>query len=94
MRKKHLLVRLLQALSLPPPAELEQPSLLLGKISTATEFVRLPFIFLSDPSISGVRSMGPGVSNCFFVDLTDVSPVDEDTKSILADDTNSAIPGN
>ena len=28
------------------------------------------------------------------VDLTDVSLVDEDTNSILADDTNRAIPGN
>ena len=28
------------------------------------------------------------------VDLTDVSPVDEDANSILADDTNRAIPGN
>ena len=28
------------------------------------------------------------------VDLTDVTLVDEDTNSILADDTNRAIPGN
>ena len=28
------------------------------------------------------------------VDLTDVSLVDEDANSILADDTNRAIPGN
>ena len=29
-----------------------------------------------------------------FADLTDVTLVDEDTNSILADDTNRAIPGN
>ena len=50
--------------------------------------------FLSDPGIPGVRSMGPSVSNSLteslFADLTDVSLVDEDTNSILADDTNRA----
>ena len=30
----------------------------------------------------------------FLVDLTDVTLVDEDTNSILADDTNRSIPGN
>ena len=51
-------------------------------------------VFLSDPGIPGVRSMGPSLSNWCFVDLTDVTLVDEDTNSILADDTNRAIPGN
>ena len=53
--------------------------------------------FLSDPGLPGVRSMGPSVcpslTYCCFVDLTDVSLVDEDINSILADDTNRAIPG-
>ena len=42
-------------------------------------------MFLSDPGIPGVRSMGPGVSNKLtrpFVDLTDVTLADEDTNSI------------
>ena len=52
-------------------------------------------IFLSDPGIPGVRSMGPSVSNSqTLVDLTDVSLVDGDANSILADDTNRAIPCN
>ena len=38
--------------------------------------------------------MGPGVSQWCFVNLTDVSLVDEELNSILADDTNSVIPGN
>ena len=50
--------------------------------------------FISDPGIPGVRSMGPSVTNSCFVDLTDITLVDEDTNSILADDTNRAIPGN
>ena len=40
------------------------------------------------------RSMGPGVSPTPFADLTDVSLVNEDTNSILADDTDRAIPCN
>ena len=35
-------------------------------------------MFLSDPGIPGVRSMGPDVSNSvqdYFADLTDVTPV-------------------
>ena len=54
--------------------------------------------FLSDPAIPGVRSMGPSLcpslTNWCLVDLTDVTLVDEDTNSILADDTNRTIPGN
>ena len=42
--------------------------------------------------------MGPGlskwVSDWLFVDLIDVSLVDEDANPILADHTNRAIPGN
>ena len=42
--------------------------------------------------------MGPVVSNsvCMrgFADLTDVTLVDEDTKSILTDNANRAIQGN
>ena len=52
--------------------------------------------FLSDPGIPGVRSMGPSVLNSLssFADLTDVTLADEDTNSILADNTNRAIQGN
>ena len=42
-------------------------------------------VFLSDPGVPGVRSMGPVVSNSLqdlVVDLTDVTLVDEDTNSI------------
>ena len=42
--------------------------------------------------------MGPVVSNKLiprgFADLTDVTLVDEDTKSILTDNANRAIQGN
>ena len=38
--------------------------------------------------------MGPSVSNSCLVDLTYVTLVDEDTNSILADDTNRSISGN
>ena len=41
--------------------------------------------FLSDPGVPGVRSMGPVVFMRRFADLTDVTLVDEDTKSILTD---------
>ena len=48
--------------------------------------------------VSLVRSMGPVVSNKLsprgFADLTDVTLVDEDTKSILTDNANRAIQGN
>ena len=55
-------------------------------------------MFLSDPGVPGVRSMGPVLSNKLlprgFADLTDVTLVDEDTKSILTDNANRAIQGN
>ena len=55
-------------------------------------------IFLSDPGIPGVRSMGPGVSKSLilrpFADLTDVTLADEDTNSILTDNANRTIQGN
>ena len=43
-------------------------------------------------TIYGSRCLS--VSNSCFVDLTDVSLVDEDAVSILADDTNRVIQGN
>ena len=56
---------------------------------------KIPFVFLPDPGVSGVRSMGPGLSNyvhprtlCNFADVT---LADDDTNSILADDANRAI---
>ena len=55
-------------------------------------------IFLSDPGVPGVRSMGPVVSHSLTegpsVNLTDVTLVDEDSKSILTDNANRAIQGN
>ena len=57
----------------------------------------LAILFLSDPSIPGVRSMGQSVSNSLtlpFADLTGVTLADEDTNSILTDDANKAIQGN
>ena len=45
-------------------------------------------VFLSDPGIPGVRSMGPSVSHWLtipFWNLTDVTLADEDTNSILTD---------
>ena len=56
------------------------------------------YMFLSDPGVPGVRSMGPDVSNSVstrgFVDLTDVTLADEDSNSTPADDVNRAILGN
>ena len=56
------------------------------------------FDFLSDPGKTGVRSMGPDVTNSLtptpFVDFTDVTLADEDTNSILTDNAIRAIPGN
>ena len=54
-------------------------------------------IFLSDPGIPG-PIYGSGLSHSLtmrrFADLTDVTLVDEDTKSILTDNANRAIQGN
>ena len=54
-------------------------------------------IFLSDPGVPGVRSMGPVLCHLLtptpFADLTDVTLVDEDTKSILTNNANRAIQG-
>ena len=54
-------------------------------------------IFLSDPGVPGVRSMGPDVRPSpqdYFADLTDVTLADEDSNSIPTDDVNRAILGN
>ena len=49
-------------------------------------------MFLSDPGVPGVRSMGPDVSPSLtprgFADLTDVTLADEDSNSIPTDDVN------
>ena len=52
--------------------------------------------FLSDPGIPGpiYGSSCLQLSPTPFADLTDVTLVDEDTKSILTDDANRAIQGN
>ena len=47
--------------------------------------------------LSGVRSMGPSLSNWvrdLWLHLTDVTLADEDTNSILTDNANRAIQGN
>ena len=51
-------------------------------------------MFLSDPGVPGVRSMGPDVTERLFADLTDVTLADEDINSTPADDVNRAILGN
>ena len=43
-------------------------------------------VFLSDPGVPGVRSMGPDVSARGFADLTDVTLADVDTNSIKTAD--------
>ena len=49
-------------------------------------------MFLSDPGVPGVRSMGSDVSHSLhprgFADLTDVTLADEDSNSIPTDDVN------
>ena len=49
-------------------------------------------LFLSDPGVPGVRSMGlglcPSLSPRGFADLTDVTLADEDSNSIPTDDVN------
>ena len=51
---------------------------------------------LSDPGIWGpiFGSRCPSVTTRRFADLTDVTLADEDTNSILTDNTNMAIQGN
>ena len=56
------------------------------------------FVFLSDPGVPGVRSMGPDLSKWLttrlFADLNDVTLADDDSNSIPIDDVNKAILGN
>ena len=60
-----------------------------------TDQMLVYFPFLSDPGKPGVRSLGPDVCPSLterpFVDLTDVTLADEDTKSILTDNANRVI---
>ena len=54
-------------------------------------------IFLPDPSVSGVRSMGPGLCTSvqhLFENLTDVTLADDDSNLIPTDDVDMAILGN
>ena len=55
-------------------------------------------VFLSDPRVPGVRSMGPDVSQSIHPtpcsDLTEVTLADEDSNSTPADDVDRAILGN
>ena len=52
-------------------------------------------VFLSDPGIPGpIYGSGCLSLREVFEDLTDVTLVDEDTKSILTDNANRAIQGN
>ena len=54
-------------------------------------------MFLSDPGVPGVRSMGPDVSESIHTtpcaDITDVTLADEDSNSTPADVVNRAILG-
>ena len=56
-------------------------------------------MFLPDPGVSGVRSMGLGVSiylsisGSFGWNFADMTLDDDDTNSMLADDANMAIWG-
>ena len=51
--------------------------------------------FLSDPGVPGPIFVSgcPSLTKRPFVDLTDVTLADEDTKSILTDNANRAIQG-
>ena len=51
-------------------------------------------VFLSDPGVPGVRSMGPDETPRVCWDLTDVTLADDDSNSIPTDDVNKAILGN
>ena len=56
-------------------------------------------MFLSDPGVPGVRSMGLSLCHSLtdsqtFTDLIDVTLADEDINSIPADDVDRAIQGN
>ena len=49
-------------------------------------------LFLTDPGVPRVRSMGPGLSNSksdTFWNFADVTLADDDANSILADDANT-----
>ena len=53
-------------------------------------------MFLSDPGVPGVRSMGPDLSpylQDYVADLTDVTLADEDSNLTQTDDVNRAILG-
>ena len=71
------------------------PSSIAKETSDVGRHWRLPlglFIFLSDPGVPGVRSMGPDVRpslrTTLCADLTDVTLADEDSNSIPTDDVN------
>ena len=53
------------------------------------------FLFLSDPGLPGPIFVSgcPSVTETPFVDLTDVTLADEDTKSILTYNANRVIQG-
>ena len=58
-------------------------------------FIVFVIVFLPDPGVSGVRSMGPGVPpyESFGWDFTDVTLASDDANSMLADDDNRVIWG-
>ena len=51
-------------------------------------------VFLSDPGVPGVRSMGPDETTRLCSDLTDVTLADEDSNSIPTYDVNRAFLSN
>ena len=77
---------------------MEKKGLLNQNMSLRLFAILISILFLSDPGVSGVRSMGSLLSHWLtdtpFWNLTDVTLADEDTNSILTDNANRAIQGN
>ena len=66
---------------------------MLTRSSDSVIIVKL-LVFLWDPGVPGVRSLGPiSQTTRGFVDLTDVTLADKDTNSIPTDYVNKTMPG-
>ena len=66
-------------------------------LPTFCDLVHVQIVVDLFAKLSGVRSMGPSLSNWvrdLWLHLTDVTLADEDTNSILTDNANRAIQGN
>ena len=75
-------------------SQLQDASCLAEEMFGVSLEYNISFRFFTDPSIPGVRSMGPSLSKWPFWDLTDVTLADEDSNSIPTDDVNRAFLGN